>query len=342
MRRNARQVARLARIRREVVQLIRLALGVAMHILPVARADHPRGPILVKREHSRVIPQRFPAQHRREIPPRQPVGIRVGDARVAQQRGHKVVLTEQFVAHQILRRVARPRHKRRHFHRGIVHIRRICAVALAPDAVMPHIHPVVRVEHNQRVFAQPVCLQPVKQPPDIPVHFGHRGEIAAQRQPAIGGRIANRRRALFFGELRRVHRLHRQRIEGAVFVKLVKNGGGMMLPAPRRVRRGVMHIQRKRRVRAEPPVQERQRVVGDDVRHIPARPRELPVKQHRRVVVWPAARRVYIPEREPSPLQRRMSQMPLAAQPALIARLRQQFHIGRLPRDIVYLGVVVV
>ena len=267
--------------------------------------------------------------------------MRVVHAGIAQQRGHHIVLAQQAVAHEVLRHTARHRRQRGDFHRRVVHIRRVCAVALAPNAVMPHAHAVVRHEHNQRAFAQSVRLQPVEYAPDVAIHLGYGGEVAAQRDPAVLRRVADCRSRWLFGELIRVHRLVRHGVEGAVVVEIVEHGVGVFVASPRRVRRGVMHIQRERRVRTELPVQEIERVVGDDVGNILVGLRALAVENHRRGVVVSAAGGMHIPERKARAPQRRMPDVPLAAKSALVAVLREQLDVCRLSRDVVDFQAVV-
>ena len=114
----------------------------------------------------------------------------------------------------------------------------------------------------------------------------------------------------------------------------------MLLTTPGSVRRGVMHIQRERRVRVCLPVEELQRVVGYDIGNILVGLIALAVHNHGRFVVVAAACRMHIPEREARALQRRLADMPLAAETALVAALRQQFDVCRLPRNVINLQAV--
>ena len=106
-------------------------------------------------------------------------------------------------------------------------------------------------------------------------------------------------------------------------MEVVEYNIGMLLAPPGSVRRSVMHVQREGRTRANLPVQELQRVVRYDIRDILAGLVAFAIHNHRRFVVFAAARRMHIPVREARALQSRMPNMPLAAQPAFIAVLRK-------------------
>ena len=123
-------------------------------------------------------------------------------------------------------------------------------------------------------------------------------------------------------------------------MEFVEHGIRVLLTAPWRMRRSVMHIQRERRIRANLPIQELQRVVRYDIRNILVGLVAFAIHNHRRFVVLAATRRMHIPVREARALQSRMPNMPLAAQPAFVAVPRKKLDVGRLPRDVVNLQAV--
>ena len=140
------------------------------------------------------------------------------------------------------------RHEHRDLDGRVEHVRREGAVALAVDAVMPHVHAVVAGEHHQGVFAFAVFLQPVQQPSHVRVHLRQGGEVSGKRFLSFFRRESERTGCPLLRQLERMHGNVGSRLERAVLVVVVPQFGRVMLSLPGRVRCREVNVQAKRAI----------------------------------------------------------------------------------------------
>ena len=125
-------------------------------------------------------------------------------------------MAQHLPGHRIGRNVSRPGSQERNLYGGVVHILRVGAVSLAPDAVVTHVHAVVGGKDHKGVLIQTGFPQLGKDLPDARVHGADRGIVAGQA-------FAASLRAGLIGRGRtepRMQRLIRRAFKGAVPVQI--------------------------------------------------------------------------------------------------------------------------
>ena len=137
-----------------------------------------------------------------------------------------------------------------------------------------------------------------------------------------------------------VNRLVRDGVEGTLVVVPVEDVGRMVLPAPRRMRRGVVDVQRERTIGVKLRVEELEGVVGDDIGDVAVWLVEGSVLDHGCAVVVAAAFSVDVPVVESKLRQRGASEMPLTAQSTGVAVLGEDLDIGPASAHVLDLDAV--